>query len=402
MFIHRKLYWEKIKSFIDKPVVKVITGMRRVGKSYFLKQIIEELKSDEVSLEQIIYIDKENIEFDFIKNYTDLYDYIKSKLIISKAKKYLFIDEIQEIENWEKTIASLHKTGEADIYITGSNAHLLSSEISTLISGRYIDLQIYPLSYSEYVFFRGDNFTEHKSEFETYLKYGGLPGLFHFERTDEVIYQYLSSIFNTILLKDIVKRYNVRNVSLLEKISGFLFDNIGNLLTANNISKYLKSQRIQSYSDTVQIYLDYFTSTFITHKVSRFDLKGKRFLSINEKYYLNDLGIRHSIIGYRNGDISQLLENIVYLELIRRGYTVSVGVLGNSEIDFIATNQKEKIYIQVSYLLSSEQTIQREFTPLLDIEDNYPKYVLSMDENIWGNDYKGIKRLNIIDFLLQE
>ena len=400
MLIKREIYWGKIKPFIDKPVIKVITGMRRIGKSYFVKQIIEELKNNNVTSEQIIFIDMEDLEFDFIKNYKDLYEYIKSKSKDIKSKKYILIDEIQEIENWEKTVSSLHKKEDFDIYITGSNAHLLSTELSTLISGRYIEMQIYPLSYSEYIDFKGDKFTDHKNEFAIYLRYGGLPGLFHFENSDEVVFQYLSSVYNTILLKDIVKRYNVRNVSLLEKISAFLFDNTGNLLTASNITKYLKSQKIQTYSDTVQIYIDYFLSTFLTHKTSRYDLKGKRFLTINEKYYLNDLGIRHSIIGYKSGDIGQLLENIVYLELIRRGYRVSIGVMGEKEVDFIATKNNEKIYVQVAYLLSEQQTIEREFSSLLYIKDNYPKYVLSMDDNIWGNDYKGIKRLNIIDFLL--
>jgi uncharacterized protein len=243
-------------------------------------------------------------------------------------------------------------------------------------------IRIYPLSYLEYIDFKGNEFTDHENEFEIYLRYGGLPGLFHFKNTDEVVFQYLSSVYNTILLKDIVKRYSVRNVFLLEKISAFLFDNTGNLLTASNIAKYLKSQKIQTYSDTVQVYINYFLSTFLTHKVSKYDLKGKRFLSINEKYYLNDLGIRHSIIGYKSGDIGQLLENIVYLELIRRGYSVGIGVMGEKEIDFIATKNNEKIYVQVAYLLSEKQTVEREFTPLVDVKDNYPKYVLSMDDNI--------------------
>lgn len=400
MLIKRDIYWQKIKPFIDKPVIKVITGMRRIGKSYFLKQIMEDLNVTNVSSEQIIFIDMEDVEFDFIKDYRNLYEYIKNQSKDVKLKKYVLIDEIQEIENWEKTLSSLHKNEDYDIYITGSNAHLLSTELSTLISGRYIEIEIYPLSYTEYIEFKDISFPDHKKEFETYLRYGGLPGLIHFENTDEVVFQYLSSVYNTILLKDIVKRFNVRNVSLLEKISAFLFDNIGSLLTASNISKYLKSQKIQTYSDTVQIYIDYFLSTFITYRVSRYDLKGKRYLSINEKYYLNDLGIRHSIIGYKSGDIGQLLENIVYIELIRRGYNVSIGVMGEKEIDFIAIRNNEKIYVQVAYLLSEKQTVDREFTPLLEIKDNYPKYVLSMDDNIWGNDYKGIKRLNIIDFLM--
>ncbi|HBM17580.1 MAG TPA: ATPase [Lentisphaeria bacterium] len=401
MLINRNIYWTEIKPFIDKPVIKVITGMRRVGKSYFLRQIIEELKLKGIAPEQILYIDKEDLKYDSIRTYQDLNSYVKKEFKDITAKRYLLIDEIQEIENWEKTISSLLKTDSADIYITGSNAHLLSSELSTLISGRFVDIQIYPLGYSEYVTFRGKDFTSDKTEFEAFLRYGGLPGLFHFEKTDEVVFQYLSSVFNTILLKDIVKRYSIRNISLLERVSAFVFDNIGNLLTANNISNYLKSQKIQTYSDTVQIYLGYFVSTFIAHKVPRYDLKGKRILSINEKYYLNDLGIRHSILGYRSADISQILENVVYLELLRRGYSVNVGVLVDKEIDFIATKQNKKIYIQVAYILGSDKTVEREFSPLLDIDDNYPKYVLSMDDNIWGNDYKGIIRLNLIDFLLK-
>lgn len=226
-----------------------------------------------------------------------------------------------------------------------------------------------------------------------------MPGLFHFEQTDEVIFQYLEAIYNTILLKDIIKRFNVRNVSLLEKISNFLFDNIGNLVTANNISKFLKSQKIVAYSDTIQNYLNYFTATFIAYKVSRYDLKGKRLLEINEKYYINDIGMRHSILGYKSNDISQILENTIFMELLYRGYKVNIGTNGITEIDFIATKQNKKVYIQVTYLLASEKTIQREFKPLLEVKDNYPKFVLSMDSKIWGDDYQGIKRLNIIDFL---
>lgn len=400
-YISRNRYWGKIEPFIGKPVIKIITGMRRVGKSCFLKQAINQLKDEGVVESNILFIDKDDIDFDFIQDYQILNSYIKEKSKKITGKKYLFIDEVQEIEKWEKVITSLHKKNDFDIYLTGSNAHLLSSEIATLISGRYIEIKIYPLSYSEFVLFQKDDFNSHEESFAKYIKYGGLPGIFHLEQNDETIYQYLSAVFDTILFKDIIKRFNIRNVSLLEKISNFLFDNIGNLITASSISKYLKSQRIKTYPDTVHNYLNYFINTYIAYKVSRYDLKGKRILEINDKYYVNDLGIRHSILNYKSDDISQNLENIIYMELLFRGYKVNIGVFGEKEIDFIATKQNEKIYIQVTYLLASKETVEREFQPLLDIKDNYPKYVLSMDGDLWGNDYQGIKRLNVIDFLTE-
>ena len=398
MHIFRKKYFEKIKPFIDKPVIKIITGMRRVGKSYFLKEIIEKISKKN----QIIFIDKDDIDFDFIQDYKDLNRYLLQELKSKKGKCYLFIDEVQEIKNWEKVIVSLHKKENVDIYLTGSNAHLLSSELATLISGRYVEIKIYPLSYSEFVLFNGDSFTSHTDCFSKYLKYGGMPGLFHLEQTDDTVYKYLESIFDTILFKDIIKRYNVRNISLLEKIYKFLFENIGNLITANSISKYLKSQKIKTYPDTIQNYLNYFTNAYLAYKVSRYDIKGKKILDFNDKYYINDLGIRHAIFNYRNTDISQLLENIVYMELLYRGYKVCIGSAKNFEIDFIATKQNEKIYIQVTYLLASDETIRREFEPLTKIKDNHPKFVISMDEKIWGDDFDGIKRLNIIDFLTNQ
>ncbi len=400
MIVKRQIYYDRIKTFIDKPIIKIITGMRRVGKSYFLKQIISELISSEIDKSQIIFIDKEDIRFDSIQNYKQLNEYIESNYSSINGKKYLFIDEVQEIEQWEKLIVSLNKSEKYDIYLSGSNAQLLSSELATLIAGRYIEINIYPLSFSEFIEFQGENFVSYQNSFELYIRYGGLPGIFHLEQTDETVFQYLNGIYSSILVKDIIARYRIRNVSLLEKILNFILDNIGNLLTANNIAKYLKSQKNVIYSDTIQNYLNYFLKTYIVHKVQRYDIKGKKLLEINEKYYVNDLGLRHSILQFRNDDIAQILENIVYMELLVRGYKVNVGNHAGKEIDFIATKQNEKIYIQVSYLLASEKTIEREFTPLLKIEDNYPKFVLSMDTNIIANDNKGIKRINIIDFLI--
>ena len=396
----RKLYLDKIKKFIDKQVIKIIVGMRRVGKSYFLKLVMEELLRKGVADEQIIYINFDSLDFDHLNNYKVLHDYVVEKSAKSK-KTYLFIDEIQEVAGWEKCIESLFSSELFDIYICGSNAHMLSSELATKLSGRYVEIPIYTLGFTEYMQFMNKEYSVAKSEFQSYLIYGGFPALSHFDLDREVVYQYISSIYNTILLKDVVKRNNVRNILLLENITKYVFDNIGNIFSAKKLADYLKSQRIALGVETVMNYLSYICSTYVLHKVQRYDIKGKRFLEVHEKYYLGDIGLRNAIIGYREGDISGILENIVYLELLRRGYRVSIGKLDDTEIDFIATRSEEKIYIQVAYLLASEKTIKREFSPLMKIADNYPKYVLSMDE-LFGSDYEGIKRMNIIDFLLEE
>ncbi len=374
--------------------------MRRVGKSCFLKLIMDELRQKGVTDDQIIYLHFDSLEFDNLKNHTALNDYIlkKSDEIIN-SKIYLFIDEIQEVTDWEKCIESLFASERFDIYISGSNAQMLSSELATKLSGRYIEFPIYTLGFSEYMQFMQKDLSQAHAEFKSYLIYGGFPALIHFDLDREVVYQYISSIYNTILLKDVVKRNNVRNISLLENITNYAFDNIGNIFSAKRLADYLKSQKISLGVETVQNYLAYICSTYALHKVKRYDIKGKRYLEVHEKYYLGDIGLRNAVIGYREADIAGVLENIVYLELLRRGYTVSIGKLGDAEIDFIATKSEEKIYIQVTYLLASEKTIKREFSPLLKISDNYPKYVLSMDE-IFGNDYEGIKRVNIVDFLL--
>ena len=396
----RKLYLDKIKKFIDKPIIKIIIGMRRVGKSYFLKLIMEELLHKGVADEQIIYINFDSLDFDHLKNYKVLNDYVVEKS--AKAKKiYLFIDEVQEVTGWEKCIESLFSSEQFDIYISGSNAQMLSSELATKLSGRYVEIPIYALGFAEYMQFMNKDHSVAKSEFQSYLIYGGFPALSHFDLDREVVYQYISSIYNTILLKDVVKRNNIRNISLLENITKYVFDNIGNIFSAKKLADYLKSQRISLGVETVQNYLSYICSTYALYKVQRYDIKGKRFLEVHEKYYLGDIALRNALIGYREGDIAGILENIVFLELMRRGYRVSIGKFGDTEVDFIATRSEEKIYIQVSYLLASEKTIKREFSPLLKIADNYPKYVLSMDE-IFGGDYEGVKRMNIIDFLLEE
>jgi len=395
----RNLYIEKIHPYIDKPVVKVITGMRRVGKSCFLQLIMNELDARKVAVKSILYINKESLDYDFIQDYRDLNSYVIDSFSGVKGTKYLFVDEIQEIEHWEKAIASFFSDTDFDIYISGSNAHLLSSEIATLISGRYIEIPVYSLSFEEFLLFRDKRTKNKREEFSTYLWAGGFPVIHHFDFNEEVVYQYISSIYNTILLKDVIKRNNVRNVTLLENITRYIFQNVGNIFTAKKVSDYLKSQKLRVSIDTVQNYISYLISTFAVFKVPRFDVKGKRLLELHEKYYMGDVALRHALLGYREGDISGVLENLVFLELKRRGYHVFIGKVGNKEIDFIAEKENRKIYIQVAYLLTSPETIEREFSVLKSLKDNYPKYVISMDE-IFGKDIDGIQRINLVDFLL--
>jgi predicted AAA+ superfamily ATPase len=401
--IPRNKYLQKILPFMDKPVIKVITGMRRVGKSTFLKMLMAYLYEKDVYENQILYINKESLEFEFIRNHQDLYSFVTSYFSSGNLKRYIFIDEIQEIEGWEKTVNSLLSDRFADLYITGSNANLLSSELATLLSGRYILLSIYPLSFKEYLDFRNkkNNHINQEDEFSGFLKYGGLPGIHELEYTEEVIFQYLNSIFNTILLKDVVSRHKIRNVTLLENITRFIFDNCGSIITSKRISDYLKSQKVKISVETVLNYLKYLQDAFFLYKVNRFDIKGKRYLEIYEKYYMGDIGLRHGFLGYRKDDVSGLLENIVYLELLNRGYKVTIGKLAEKEVDFIAEKAGQKIYFQVCYLLTSIEVEKREFSPLERIDDNYPKIVLSMDKD-WGDERKGILRKNIVEFLLEE
>ncbi len=402
MFI-RKYYVNKILPFVDKPVIKVITGLRRVGKSTFLQMLKDHLLKKGISEQNILGINKESLEYDFIQDYQDLDKFVKRTYSSVHGKRYLFIDEVQEIELWEKAVTSLFTEGKTDIYITGSNAHLLSSDLATLLSGRYISFPIYPLCFQEFLQFRKK--TPQKAdldkEFSLFLKYGGLPGIHLLDFKEEVIYHYLNSIFNTILLKDVVTRHRIRDVSQLKNITRFVFDNCGQIVSSKRISDYLKSQKIKITVDTVQNYLHYLQSAFLISKTGRYDLKGKRHLELYEKYYMGEIGMRHGFIGYRKDDISGLLENIVYLELLKRGYNVSIGKLEDKEIDFIAEKEKTRLYFQVAYLLASPETEIREFSPLEHINDNYTKIVLSMDKD-WGEERNGILRKNIIQFLLED
>lgn len=397
----RYFYLDRIAPFLGRPVVKILVGMRRVGKSCLLRLLRERIVSEGTAAENVLYIDKESLEFDDLSTYQDLDARVASYFKGRSGRKTLLVDEVQEISGWEKAVASLLGQGDVDIVLTGSNAHLFSSELASRLSGRYVQFPIQGLSFSEFLAFRGDRADSREEEFKRFIRYGGLPALHHMDMNDEVVFQYLGSVYSTILLKDIVARHGVRQVAQLERIANFLFDNIGQVVSANRIAAYFKSQRLKVGVDTVVNYLRYFQEALVAHKASRYDVKGRRLLELHEKYYLGDIGLRHARLGHRESDISGILENLVYLELLRRGYAVTVGKLADREIDFIATRESEKLYVQVAYLLESGQTIDREFSPLLDIRDNYPKMVLSLDP-LFEDDYRGIRRVHLLDFLLSK
>ncbi len=395
----RNLYLKKISPLINTPVIKVITGMRRAGKSCLMKLIMDELSGRSADARQIVYINKESLEYDFIKDYKSLHSFVKKRFQSLRGQKYLLIDEVQEIHSWEKAVASFFSQGDTDIYLTGSNANMLSSEIATLLSGRYIEIPVYTLGFDEFLIFRQSDRRNLHQDFSDYLKFGGFPAFHHFPMNETVIYPYIASIYDTILLKDVIRRNNIRNVRLIEDITKYLFENTGNIFSSKKVSDFLKSQKINVGIETVQNYISYLNDAYAVHKASRYDLKGKRVLELHEKYYMGDIGLRHALFGYRERDIAGMLENVVFLELRRRGYDVHIGKIGDAEIDFIAEKEQKRIYVQVAYLLESEKTVNREVSPLLQIPDNYPKYVISTDP-FFGNDIQGIKRLHIIDFLL--
>ena len=400
-FLHRRqLYDKHFAPWIDKPVIKVITGMRRVGKSSLLRLLKQTLRERRVSEKQIVLIDKESVDFDFIEDYRDLAGFLKKQVGSAKARHYLLIDEVQEIAQWERAVNSAFKEGRWDIYLTGSNARMLSSELTTLLAGRYVEIPVYPLSLVEFLEFRGLKRADTQSAFVEYLRYGGLPALHQFSLSEDTVFQYINSVYDTIVLKDVVNRHEVRNVPLFQNISRFVFDNIGNAFSAKKVADYLKSQRLTITVETVQKYLGYLTETYALHRVPRFDIKGKRHLEVSEKFYLGDIGLRNAVLGYREEAINGLLENLVFLELKRRGYQVSVGKLNGYEIDFIASRKKERIYVQVAYLIASQKTMEREFGVLEKIPDHFPKLVLSMDQ-VQRDTRTGILHQNLVEFLME-
>jgi uncharacterized protein len=398
--IKRDMYLNRLLKYLDKPVIKVLTGIRRCGKSSILKLLYDELLSKGTPDENIVFINHESLEFGFIKNYNDLYKFVKGSFKGKKGKKYIILDEVQEVEKWEKAVSSFLSDEIGDIIVTGSNAHLLSSELATLLRGRYIEIPVYTLSFKEFLDFRQvQDKAAVDDEFKNYLRYGGFPGIHKMDFEDEMIVGYLNSLLNTVILKDVIERNNIRDAALVENIIKYLTDNCGNISSAKGISDYLKSQNVKVSTDTVINYISYLEKAFMFHKVNRYDLKGKKWLEINNKFYSGDIGLRNGLIGYRENDISGVLENLIYLELIGRGYKVGTGVLGSGEVDLIAEKQNEKIYVQVTYLLASESTIKREFGSLEAIDDNYKKMVLSLDK-FYPEDINGIQRQYIPDFLL--
>lgn len=393
-YIERPLYIDRIKPYIGKNLIKVLTGQRRVGKSYLMMQIRDLIRENEPGT-RIIYINKELHEFSMITDNVSLLEYV-NRQHARKGKVALFIDEIQDIDSFEKALRDLVTRKNFDIYCTGSNARLLSGELATLLSGRYIEIRVYGLSYPEYIIFR--DIKDSAETFRTYLREGGLPFLIHMGSDVHVVNEYLNTIYNTILLKDVVARYNIRNVKFMENLVLFLAGNIGSIVSARKISEYLKSQKINISIQVVIDYLGYLESSFLIHRVRRSGIMGKRIFEIGEKYFFSDIGIRNVIAGYNPTDIHKILENVVFLHLRIAGYDVTVGSEGGREIDFIASRGGKRIYVQVAYLLEKPETAEREFGNLLEIRDNFPKYVVTMDELNETDSYLGIHRIHVKDF----
>jgi predicted AAA+ superfamily ATPase len=395
--IERNLYIEQLKPFIDKPQIKILTGIRRCGKSTVMKLLQQELLKMGKNKSQIIAANFESFEFSEINSAKKLYDFIKEK-ITKKQKYYLLLDEIQEVNEWEKAINSFLSDFDVDIYLTGSNSHLLSSELSTYLTGRYVEFQIFTLSYNEFLDFRKHYLPEKPMNFTEYLRFGGFPVIHTADYVDDTAYKVVLDIYSSVILRDTVQRYNIRDIELLERVVKYAFDNIGNTFSGKNVADYFKNQQRKIDVNTVYNYLHALEGAFIFYRVSRYDVKGKEILKTQEKFYLSDISLLYATIGYRDRQISGILENIVFLELKRRGYQIYIGKVDTKEIDFIAEKRNEKIYIQVAYKLDNEQTIEREISVLQSINDNFPKYVITMDE-FWKENIDGIKHLHISDFL---
>lgn len=400
--IYRKLYMDKILPFIDKPVIKVLTGVRRSGKSTILRMLREELMHQGIEEKQILFYRLDSLEYEDIKTSKELYKELKDHLCVG-GKSYLFLDEVQEIESWEKVVNSIMTDFDVDIYVTGSNSRMMSSEISTYLTGRYVAFQIYPLRFSEYLLFRESyaEIADVKTEFARFLRFGGFPAIHLVDYTQDEAYTTIRDIYNSTIFTDIVKRNEIRRVDQLERIVKYTFDNVGQTFSANTLSKYIKSQGRKMDIETVYSYLEKLEKAYILHRCSRYDIKGKEYLKTQEKFYLADPGLRHAVLGYDPNSISALMENIIYLELRARGYDVGVGKLDAAEVDFVASKPEGKIYIQVTYEINSKETRQREYERLLQIRDNYPKFVIRMDEFAGGN-YEGIQTMSITDFLLSD
>lgn len=399
--IYRPMYVDKIMRYTDAPFVKILTGIRRCGKSTILKMIMKELKKRGVSEEQIISYRFDSMEYEDMTA-KEMFIELKSRLCENK-KTYLFLDEVQEIKHWEKAVNSLASDYDTDIYVTGSNSRMMSSEIETYLTGRYVAFRIYTLSFAEYMTFKKEysDVKEPREELAEYIRHGGFPAT-HLQRySEDEIYTIVKDIYNSTIFSDIVKRNQVRKVDQLERIVKFAFDNVGKTFSAKSISDYLKSERRTIDNETVYSYLEKLESAYILHRCSRYDIQGKELLKTQEKFYIADTALRYSVLGYTQTSVAAMLENVVYLELRRRGYSVNIGKTPDGEIDFIAEKQSEKLYVQVTKEIKTPETEQREYSRLLEIHDNYPKYLLTTD-NFAGGNYEGIKTMHIADFLLSK
>lgn len=400
--IYRKQYMDKIIPFINAPFVKILTGVRRCGKSTIMLMLQEELKKRGVPSERIISYRFDSLRYEEIDTASKLYQEVKQHLV-SDEKTYLFLDEVQEVQDWEKAVNSFMTDFDVDIYVTGSNSRMMSSEISTHLTGRYISFRIFPLSFAEYLSFRNEygGAGELYAEFHRYIRMGGFPALHLKEYDYEEAYTVVRDIYNSTIFTDIVRRNQIRKVDQLERVVKYTFSNVGQVFSAASLSKYLKSQNRKMDPETVYSYLNKLENAYILHRCSRYDIRGKEMLKTQEKFYLADPSFRFSVLGFDANAVASMLENIVYMELIRRGYDVYVGKLDQAEVDFVAVRKNEKLYIQISERIERSETEQREYGNLLSISDNYPKYVLRTDEFSAGN-YQGIRTMHVADFLLSD
>ena len=400
--IERPLYVDKIMAYVDTPFVKILTGVRRCGKSTILKMIMERLKTERnIPEDRIISCRFDSMEYEDMTA-KQIYTLLKDQLS-STGRTYLFLDEVQEIKGWEKVVNSLASDFDVDLYITGSNSRMMSSEIATYLTGRYISFRIFTLSFGEYLMFKSKfaNVGEPKTELANYVRLGGFPATHLQAYSQDEIYTIVRDIYNSTIFSDIVRRNQIRKIDQLERVVRYTFNNVGNTFSAKNISDYLKSEKRTLDIETVYRYLEKLEKAYLLHRCYRYDLHGKEMLKTQEKFYLADTSLRYSVLGYQSDTVASSLENVVYLELCRRGYQVYIGKAGVYEIDFVAMRQNEKIYVQVTERIDSEKTEKREYERLLEIPDNYPKYVLRTDEYAGGN-YEGVKTMHVADFLLSK
>ena len=399
--IYRPSYVDKIMAYVDTPFVKILTGVRRCGKSTILKMIMSKLRECGIPESRIVSYCFDSMEFEDMTA-KQMYSELKSR-VSPEGKTYFFLDEMQEIKGWEKVVNSLSSDYDVDLYITGSNSRMMSSEISTYLTGRYVSFRIYTLSFAEYLTFKEqyDAVGDPRQELANYIRLGGFPATHLQNYTQDEVYTIVRDIYNSTIFSDIVRRNQVRKIDQLERVVKYTFNNVGNTFSAKSISDYLKAEHRALDNETVYSYLEKLEKAYLLHRCSRYDLQGKEILKTQEKFYLADTSLRYSVLGYNADSVATSLENVVYLELCRRGYAVNIGKTSDGEIDFVATRQNKKVYVQVTQQIASEKTERREYERLLEIRDNYPKYVLRTDEFAGGN-YEGIKTMHVADFLLSD